>query len=271
MNKDTKNIEKIFGKVTKIEASYEVFASAKYYPHFIKVFIPNDPYRKMIPFMEEIKDEIDTEDWKSRVIDSTKTSNETHLERSIRRTRTLISDYSLCNEFELMATFTFSPKKTRDRYNPDLIKSQMNNWLKNEKTRKGNFPYLIVPEFHKDGKALHFHALIKDYPGRLTDSGKRINGRKAYNFKSYTLGINSAVKIDSTEKVSSYVMKYITKDMPLFHAKHRFWATKGLEKPKVVDNPSDWYLKHKPLRTYANEYGRLLYFDIRKGERNEEI
>ncbi len=262
MNNDLNKIESIFGKIKKIDASYEVRASAKYYPHHTKVFIPNVPYRKMIPFMEQRIDDLDdiVEDWDTRVIADSKTSTEDNLERSIRRTKTLISDYVLCNDFDIFATFTFSPKKTADRTDTRTVKRQMSNWIKNQKARNSNFAYLIVPEFHKDGKSLHFHALIHDYPGELIDSGNRINGRKSYNFKSYTLGINSAVKIDDRHKVSNYVKKYITKDMPQFPGKHRFWSSTGLERPRVEDNPSEWYLQAKPQRVYENEYGCTLYF-----------
>lgn len=261
MEDDLNNLQSVFGKVSKTEASYQVYASAKYYPHLTTVFVPNEPYTKMIPFMEEHPDDDDVEDWTGRVLSSnSKTSNEDNLSRSIRRTRTLISDYVLCNEFDLFATFTFSPEKTADRFNPNIVKLQMANWLKNQRSRNGKFPYLIVPEHHKDGKALHFHALMRNYTGVLTETGNNSKGRTVYYFKGYTLGFNSAVKIDNVEKVSSYVKKYITKDMPQFRGQHRFWATTGLKRPRIEDNPSDWYLHQTPQREYQNEYGRILYF-----------
>lgn len=39
---------------------------------------------------------------------------ESNLERSIRQTKTTITDYVLSNNFEIFATFTFSPKKSID-------------------------------------------------------------------------------------------------------------------------------------------------------------
>jgi hypothetical protein len=263
MENDLEKLENVFGKVSRADAQYEVYASAKHYPHMTTVFIPNTPYTKMIPFMEEHIDDLDVEDWDGRVISSSnKTSNEDNLERSIRRTKTLISDYVLCNEFDLFATFTFSPEKTTDRFNPNLVKLQMANWLKNQRkaTRNGKFPYLIVPEFHADRRALHFHALFKNYTGVLTETDKTSKGRPVFYFKGYTLGYNSAVPIDNIEKVSSYVKKYITKDMPQFHGQHRFWVTKGLKKPRLEDNPSDWYLRETPQRVFPNEYGRIVTF-----------
>ena len=188
-----------------------------------------------------------------------KTSTEDDIERSLRKTKTLIADYVLCNDFELFATFTFSPKKTSDRFKPEVVKLQMANWLKNQQARYGKFSYLIVSEFHADRKALHFHALIKGYKGILEETGKSSKGRLIYYFKSYTLGFNSAVKIDNPEKVSSYIRKYITKDMPQFRGKHRFWATHDLTKPRAQDNINLAALG-TPDKTHENEYGVTLLF-----------
>lgn len=258
MEDDLEKLQKVFGKVTSAETYYDVLASAKIYPNHVRVFIPSYPYQKKIPFMEEIVDGLEVEDWPSRIIDP---NSEDNLERSVRKTKTLISDYVLCTEFDLFATFTFSPKKS-DRFNPDLVKLQMASWLKNQKFRNGKFPYLIVPEFHADGKALHFHALFKGYTGELVDAGKTSKGRKLFHFKSYTLGFNSAVKIDNIDKVSSYVKKYITKDMPQFRGKRRFWSSHNLAKPILVDNPDDWYMHVKPKDVFENEYGKIFYIPI---------
>jgi hypothetical protein len=153
---------------------------------------------------------------------------------SIRRTKTVISDLTLCNDFDMFVTFTFA----KDRQNINKLKKQMSQWLKNEKARRGKFSYIIVPEFHKDGVSIHFHALFKNYKGDLINSGKKINQRTAFNLKSYTLGYSTAVKIDDISKVSSYVRKYITKDMPKFEGKKRYWCSTGLKRPIVVENPT---------------------------------
>jgi len=153
-------------------------------------------------------------------------------ERSLRRTKTLISDLVLSNSFDMFATFTF--KDHRD--NMDMCRSRMINWLKSQQKQHGRFQYVIVPEFHKDGKSLHFHALLGGYKGQLVDSGKKVNGRKAFNIKSYRTGFSTVIKIDNVEKVSSYVKKYITKDMPMITSKKRFWCSTELARPKIAYN-----------------------------------
>lgn len=154
--------------------------------------------------------------------------------RSLRRSKQLISDVILCNDFDLFCTFTFKS----DRQNIELCKSKMSNWLHSQRKQWGKFQYLIVPEFHKDGKSIHFHALLKGYNGRIKDSGKSIHGRKAYNITSYRAGFSTAVKIDNHEAVSKYVRKYITKDMPQFSGKKRFWLSTGLQRPITLHNPN---------------------------------
>jgi hypothetical protein len=158
---------------------------------------------------------------------------------SIRRTKTRISDITLSNDFDLFVTFTFDPKRV-DRTNVSLCKKKMHSWLKRQRERNGPFDYLIVPEFHKDGVAIHFHALIKNYTGKLKDSGIIQKKRKVYNITSYRLGHSTAVKIDNIHKVSTYIKKYITKDMPTFSNKKRYWCSKNLIRPLKYTNPDPY-------------------------------
>lgn len=274
MDDDTHNLEqleKVFGKVERTDAFYMVTASAKIFPDRIRYFVPLVPYEKKIPFMEQRIDDLDgkVEDWTTRVYQDSRYA-EDNLARSIRRTKTLLSDYVMCNEFEHFVTFTFDSKKTKDRYNPDLLKIQMSDWLRNQRKRNGKFKYLIVPEFHKDRKAIHFHALFKDYQGELIDSGKKINGRKAYNLKGYKLGFSTLIKIDNSPKVANYIKKYITKDMPQFHNRHRFWASKGLATPPVIDNPCSITELGPPLSSITvKDYGYI--FTFARFEGDEEV
>lgn len=159
-------------------------------------------------------------------------NKELNLERSIRRTRTTISDLTLSNDFDMFATFTFKS----DRQNVEKSKQKMSNWLKSQQKKHGKFHYLIVPEYHKDKKSIHFHALLKNYKGLLTDSKKTIKGRKVFNINSYRSGFSTVVIIDDISKVSSYIRKYIVKDMPIFDNRKRYWCSAGLVRPKVAYN-----------------------------------
>ncbi len=203
--------------ITSDEAYYLVHAKASHYPNFVRIYLPKASYEKIKPNLE-LSNRI-----KKNNSSSSQFTEESDLERSLRRTRKTIKDYVFCNQFELFVTFTFK----QDRQNIDRCKAKMNNWLKNQKKRTGKFEYIIVPEFHKDKQSIHFHALIKGYQGRLKQSVNpktqmpiKQGVRYVYELPSYTLGFTN-VKIiddkqDSLTKVGFYIQKYITKDMPIF-------------------------------------------------------
>jgi len=151
------------------------------------------------------------------------------------RSKAMITDYTLSNDFDLFCTFTFDPEKA-DSFDFELCKEKMQNWLSNSRRDSPDLKYLIVAEKHKTGR-IHFHALMKYYNGVLTpafsETGKQKekNGRKIYNMGQYNWGWSTAIKIDNIEKVASYVQKYITKDMLKIGNKKRFWASRNLQKP----------------------------------------
>lgn len=239
-----------------IAETYDVSARATYYPEKIKVFVPFSPYLKGL---------------KSKTKPGKKIGNSSDddKEHSISRTRAAVRDYVLCNRFDLFITFTFR----EDREDVDRCKSKMANWLKNQQKRKGKFGYIIVPEFHKDQKAIHFHALFKNYPGELElainpNTGRQVKakgktGGTVYTLKSYRLGYSNAQRVgDSSEdyaKVANYVRKYITKDMPVFLNKNRYWVSQGLKTPIYEENP-EWYKDATPTWTKVTERGRIYMY-----------
>jgi len=229
---------------THYEIHQEITHIVKVYPNFIRLLKFHSSLSARIAGYESRDEETNNSAKTSLALDD-------NLHRSLRRTKTTITDIVICNEFDLFVTFTFA----KDRQNINRLKKQMSTWLKNQKRIVGSFSYLIVPEFHADRQSIHFHALFKDYQGKLTDSGHKINNRRSYNIPSYRLGFSSAVKIDNIEKVGNYVQKYITKDMPNFNGKKRYWLSTGLKRPitlinsEVIDNP---FLNWR--KVYNNEY-----------------
>lgn len=219
----------------EFEIYERVRSTLKIYPDRVKLYVYNEPILQRIEGYEERER---TNNRGRGFVDSNQPSSA--MVDSVRRSKTRISDITLCNNFDLFVTFTFSPSKV-NRQSPIECKTKMAGWLKRQNERNGKFPYLIVPEFHKDGKSLHFHALFSNYTGKLTHTDHKINGRTTYNIKSYALGYSTAVKIDDIDKVSNYVKKYITKDMPLFRSKHRYWCSKDLIRPIKVRNPDLLY------------------------------
>ncbi len=219
---------------------YQVVHSyAKIYPNMTKLFVFNHPSKVRIKGFEPRDKQIQ---------DNKPNSDPVALIDSLRRTKTRLSDIVVSNNFDLFCTFTFAD----DRQNVNRLKKQMSKWLNHQQERTGKFAYLIVPEFHKDGQSIHFHALFKDYGGALVDTGhKTKRGQPSLVIKSYKLGYSTAVEIDDIEKVGSYVKKYITKDMPQFNGKKRYWCSHGLIRPDKVLNPVAF---PADMRDFTEEY-----------------
>lgn len=159
-------------------------------------------------------------------------------ESSIRRTQQKISDYVLCNQFELFCTFTLDPKKFPNRDNFSSCYNRMSRWLESQRvSHSPDLKYLVVPEKHKKG-GYHFHALLSNFNGTLRDSGHKNNNRTVYNMTGWRVGFSTAVKIPADEVgvVSRYVRKYITKEMSKEFGRKRYLCSRNLEKPVVTHN-----------------------------------
>lgn len=160
---------------------------------------------------------------------------------SLNRTKTLIRDIILCNNFDYFCTFTFNPDRI-DSFNFGRCYSAMSSWLHHQRDNsrgKGiEFRYLIVPELHKSGR-WHFHALISGYTGRLRPSGCVTSTcRPIYNITSFRSGFTTAVAVDSADGVANYVSKYITKDFIKYFNQRRFFCSRNLSRPIKTVNSS---------------------------------
>ncbi|HSW77923.1 MAG TPA: hypothetical protein VLG36_03935 [Candidatus Chromulinivoraceae bacterium] len=218
-----------------------IYSISKEYPHKTKHVVYHKPY--LIP------DKTMIIPGKKKKRATNKTSDFQKIDRSLRRAKSEIQDIVLCNKFDMFATFTFNGDTknvdkfgytVHDRQNPSELKNVMSNWLKSQQKQHGRFDYVIVPEYHKDGKSIHFHALFYGYNGMLTDGGIQDKGQTVWNIASYKAG-HSTVKMirqtsDDIGRIGSYVTKYITKDMPLFAGKKRYWCSRGFARPTKGHN-----------------------------------
>lgn len=186
-----------------------------------------------------------------------KQDKEDSIQRSVRRSRSVINDYVHCNEFELFVTFTFDPRKV-DRYDLDSVYSKMQGWLFRKRLSSPDFRYIIVPERHKDG-AIHFHALLGGYDGKLIKTNVIQNNKRVYNIANFKLGFTNAQHLDDDrQKTIAYMCKYITKDMELVHNRRRYWCSKNLQKPvkfynSIYSKGIASLLSYK-TQTYETEY-----------------
>lgn len=229
----------------------EISSYAKVYPDFVKIVKYNRPI-VFTNFQDKgtsyfLKNEENDEE-------------NDYLQKSINRTKTKISDYILCNNFTHFITFTFDPKNSKvksEENRHDLIKMSklLITWINSEQInhfrRHGQrFKYLIVPERHKNN-AWHFHAVFQDYKNEIEDfySVKnkyltvdeiRSKNKKPKNQRGflprYTLGRSEIAPIKDKTKMSNYIKKYITKELINEKNKKRYWCSKNLKTPEIIEN-----------------------------------
>ncbi len=137
------------------------------------------------------------------------------------------------NEWDYFITITFDRTKVNaDNYNE--VTKKLQKFLQNIRERKcGELKYLMVPELHKDGKHYHFHGLLSNCEGMtFVDSGlKTKDGLKIYNIADWHLGFTTATKVRDTQRVCSYIVKYITKALTMsLPNKKRYYASQNLNK-----------------------------------------
>lgn len=166
-------------------------------------------------------------------------------EVSLKRTKKRIYDYSKSNVWEWFVTFTFSQHRV-NRYDYNECTKKLSKWLNHLRRSSPALSYLVVPEQHKDG-AWHFHGLFSGLSDReIVWSGRYVIKRvctlgrpkfvqteeKIYKIGRYNLGWMTATKVKYMERVTSYITKYITKDMLSgLYGKKRYWCSRNLLKP----------------------------------------
>lgn len=175
--------------------------------------------------------------------------------------KNLIKDYVLSNHFDMFWTLTFDPKKYDGEVSDELAYDLMRKWLhkmRNAHKRKSDEPfnYIAIPERHKSGQ-IHWHMLTGYIEPNLIDSGKTYNNQKIYNCMDWKHGFTNVQKMRSKSKVSSYMTKYITKDLlysPVRKHKRKYWCSKGLELPEVYAGN---YAELESVLPLYNENGEL--------------
>lgn len=173
------------------------------------------------------------------------TSTDNIYYNNISRSKKSVKELALCNDFNYFVTITI--KNDYNRYNIDNAFYFLSIFCKKYKRKFSSFSYVFIAEYHKDG-AIHFHGLCfistnaRDfdlYPRTI----KNQKDNKFYHcFSSFLFdefGRNIFQPISSKDKISSYIMKYITKDC-LRTSTHRLYTcSRGL--------------KHADKTYYSNE------------------
>lgn len=186
-----------------------------------------------------------------------------HCERvSFNRTKQQIYNISRQCNWEYFITLTFDEVKV-DRYDFEACMKKANDWFHYQRKHYAkDLQYLFVPEMHKDG-AWHIHGLVAQI-GNMDISWKgatvtkcQVNGRwyalkkpqKLLEVGGWKYGFSNATKVNDVQKVSSYIVKYITKELcAVTKGKKRYYRSQNIPKPL-----EDFYLLER------GEYMNFVY------------
>ena len=167
------------------------------------------------------------------------------IESSVNRTINQIYMLSRANRWDYFITLTIDLQKL-DSTDFNLISQKLNIWTNNLKKRYApDLKYIIVPELHKDKRKWHFHGLFANIGKMSLDfSGKVCIGKyiydyvqkpfatKIYNIPLWKYGFSTATVIRDPSRASSYITKYVTKDLcRVLPNKHRYLASQNVDKP----------------------------------------
>lgn len=196
---------------------------------------------------------------------------EESIRTSCSRSKKMIYDISRSNYWDWFLTFTFDPEKV-DRFNYLECAKKLSRWLDRLRKRCPGMIYLVVPEKHKSG-AFHFHGLFANVSDlEFVESGHfDSSGKMVYNVDKYKFGFTTATRIGDTHKASSYLCKYITKELcAVSMGKKRYWASKNVRRPVVTelllegdfDSRISEFMEHADFVKMAESaYGNCIYID----------
>lgn len=207
------------------------------YPETQQVRIYGRPVKKDIPTVKA-KPKVKEASKKSDARAGRSEAAEKHSKQvSLNRAKQIIYEILRANTWEYFITLTFDREKV-DSSDYDLLVKTVGKWFNNVKARKApELKYFIVPELHLDGIHYHFHGVIAQADGlQFVDSGIVKNGMTVYNMPDFKLGFTTATKVEDTKRVSSYITKYITKDLDAkLKGKRRYLASRNCKRAEVFE------------------------------------
>lgn len=203
------------------------------------------------------------------------TDEENHcIKVSLSATKNRIYNIARSNTWDWFITLTFDRNMT-DSSEYDLIVYRLQKFLNNLQQRIcPNLKYLIVPELHKDNEHYHFHGLLSDCDGlQFSFSGRQDKkGNPIFNILNWKWGFTTATRVTDTQRVSSYITKYTTKESQIFlKEKNRYYCSRNIERTEpeygVIDQDTFLEIYGKDI-TYAKSISievanqQISYFEL---------
>lgn len=156
------------------------------------------------------------------------------LSQSLSRSRSMIRDLVLSNDWDYFVTFTMSAKLVRNRYDFSSCLDEVRPWLHQMHRDNSRFRYVLVPELHKDG-AIHFHGVVSgitvDHLPPEAKSPRKLGYEYHWPLWAQRFGYNTVSPILNPIGVGFYVSKYVTKDLVktvVGLGQHTYFRSRGL-------------------------------------------
>lgn len=221
-------------------------------------------------------------------------SNDGKLQNSLSRSKRIVLELALCNEWEYFVTLTFDAEKM-NRYRLEDICKRLGKWVNNYNSRKGaKIKYLLIPEQHKDG-AWHLHGLLMGLPishlrpfsldERIPNRIKELlrAGRQIYDWPAYrqSFGYVTVEAIRDPLRCAAYITKYITKDLlrsAVSLNAHVYYSSHGLKRAELLRlgpvvkelEAPDFENEYVHTKTFSSLEEAISYFENEEDEHGEE-
>lgn len=195
------------------------------------------------------------------------TVHDKKLDQSTYRAKRTIEELAKCNNWSHMVTFTLNAEY-HNRTDLKGSYEKLSQRIRNIRRKTGStIAYILVPELHADGVSWHFHGLMNDIPlealkqwemddAPTKDIRSMIDqGYTVYDWPDIAdkFGWVIVTDIISKEKVTSYIKKYITKELSNsvkdLNAK-TYYPSRGLKRrtvdkrgtlDAVVEDSLEWF------------------------------
>lgn len=194
---------------------------------------------------------------------------------SLKHTKNRIYQIARSNTWEWFITLTFDRNKTDSSDYLEVV-TKFTKYFNNIQQRKcPSLKYLIVPELHADNTHYHFHGLLANCDGlhfKYSGHTDRKSGRPIFNIMDWTLGFTTATRVEDSSRVSSYITKYITKDVMLFlKNKKRYYCSRNVdiaEPEYFIMDEEDFQTVYKDKISYCKTitvqeaYQQISYYEL---------
>lgn len=164
------------------------------------------------------------------------------LDESVSRSKRVLFEYAMCNEWEYFVTLTLDQEKVESRYDLASIAKKMqklvtkiNRPIRDGKgTRTKKMEYVLIPEKHDKG-GWHFHGFMRGFE----ESDIRYNKHHYQEWVQWReeMGFMNMQKIRNPEACAKYATKYITKDLRRSingKGEHVYYASHGLKRAETI-------------------------------------